>query len=128
MSIEKYNRVSNEVKFEVTRKKISEWTPDHPYTMRHIGVYQSEKYGVSCYVDIDMNGVRVRSSLPRRMAETIDKMAHDPDVMNEIHSGQATISVHPFKTKNGFTTVDVKFADKEPQDEQLNDTDDLPVE
>lgn len=112
MSITKFNRVQETPKVQVTRKRISEWEADKPYTLLHVGVYQSDKYGASCYADIDDNGTRVRSSLPKRMIETINAMSHDAETMADIHAGKCTISVRPFETSNGFTTVDVTFGDK----------------
>lgn len=112
MSITKFNRVKDTPKVQVTRKRISEWEDGKAYTLLHVGVYQSDKYGASCYADIDDNGTRVRSSLPKRMIPVITEMSHDTEVMSDIHSGKCTISARPYQTSNGFTTVDVTFGDK----------------
>lgn len=111
MSIEKYNRVQETPKYQVTRKKLSEVKADEFYPLMHIGVYQSDRFGITCYADYMIGDERVRSSLPKRYTEQIDEMCHDDDVMRDIHDGKTLVKFHPFFTRAGFSTFEVIFKD-----------------
>lgn len=112
--IEKYNRVNNAPTYKVTRVNQRTAVYDKELLLKHIGVYNSEKYGVTAYFDyqLEPNGEIFRCSFPSYMLRQIDEMSHDDETMEEIHDGGALIKLSHYTTKSGNDTMEVKFIDR----------------
>lgn len=107
--IEQYNRVKETPQYQVKRKKAKELADGRPHKLLHIGVYQSQQYGITAYADTQEGEDRVRFSLPKYMIDTVDEMSHDDETMRQVHDGHAGIIMTPYTTKNGFQSLHVKF-------------------
>lgn len=112
--IEKYNRVNDAPKYQVTRVNQSTVKYDTELTLKHLGVYQSQKYGLTAYFDYQVEGDEniYRCSFPKYMINQIDEMVHDEGVMQEIKEGLALIICRHYTTRDGRNTMVVEFKDK----------------
>lgn len=114
MSITKYNRIENAPKYQVTRVNQKTVKYETWLLLKHIGVYESNKYGVTSYFDYQVtpDGEIYRCSFPAYMLKQIDEMSHDDETMSQIHNDGALIKLHEYTTKSGKKSMSVEFADR----------------
>lgn len=107
-----YNRVKETPRYSVTRKKQVE-IKDGEYKLLHIGLYQSKKYGLTAYADIDTGEEKPsRFSLPKRSISEIDEVSHSDAVMRAIHDGSCMLRIKHITTKTGNETIKYEVYEK----------------
>lgn len=83
--------------YSTTRTHLKDLEPLKEYTLTHIGVYLSEKYGPTCYADIRNNGRIERVSLPKRYLYKIEEHCYDEQYMKDIHGEKKKLKIEPYK-------------------------------